>query len=66
MISGAGDPARAAQAMAEALVRRLRRRSSRITDDLAILIVRFKPSALRSRTERSATLPALSASDAGT
>lgn len=55
-----------AQAMAEALVRRLRRRSSRITDDLAILIVRFKPSPLRSRTERSATLPALSASDAGT
>jgi serine phosphatase RsbU (regulator of sigma subunit) len=55
-----------AQAMAESLVRRLRRRSSRITDDLAILIVRFKPSAVIGRTDRTATVPALSISDAGT
>jgi hypothetical protein len=34
-----------AQAMADGLVRRLRRRSSRITDDLAILVVRFAPGA---------------------
>jgi serine phosphatase RsbU (regulator of sigma subunit) len=54
-----------AQAMAEALVRRLRRRSSRITDDLAILIVRFKPSAVIARTDRP-TVPALSVRDAGT
>jgi len=33
-----------AQAMADAIVRRLRRRSSRIGDDLAIMIVRFSPS----------------------
>jgi serine phosphatase RsbU (regulator of sigma subunit) len=32
-----------AQAMADAIVRRLRRRSSRIADDLAILVVRFTP-----------------------
>lgn len=31
------------QAMADAIVRRLRRRSSRIADDLAILIVRYAP-----------------------
>jgi sigma-B regulation protein RsbU (phosphoserine phosphatase) len=55
-----------AQAMAEALVRRLRRRSSRITDDLAILIVRFRPSPIITRTDRAATVPALFASDAGT
>ncbi len=54
-----------AQAMAEALVRRLRRRSSRITDDLAILIVRFKPTAVLARTDRPTTVPALFASDAG-
>jgi serine phosphatase RsbU (regulator of sigma subunit) len=34
-----------AQSMADAIVRRLRKRSSRITDDLAILIVRFAPPA---------------------
>jgi serine phosphatase RsbU (regulator of sigma subunit) len=32
-----------AQGTADAIVRRLRRRSSRITDDLAILVVRFVP-----------------------
>ncbi len=32
-----------AQTMADAIVRRLRRRSSRITDDLAILVVRYAP-----------------------
>jgi serine phosphatase RsbU (regulator of sigma subunit) len=32
-----------AQSMADAIVRRLRKRSSRITDDLAILVVRFAP-----------------------
>jgi serine phosphatase RsbU (regulator of sigma subunit) len=32
-----------AQAMADAIVRRLRKRSSRIGDDLAILVVRFNP-----------------------
>ena len=34
-----------AQSMADAIVRRLRRRSSRISDDLAIMIVRFSPPA---------------------
>jgi hypothetical protein len=29
--------------MANAIVRRLRRRSSRIADDLAILVIRFAP-----------------------
>ncbi|GAC1309703.1 MAG: hypothetical protein NVS2B3_15910 [Vulcanimicrobiaceae bacterium] len=32
-----------AQAMADGIVKRLRRRSSRITDDLAILVVRYAP-----------------------
>jgi len=32
-----------AQNIADAIVRRLRKRSSRITDDLAILVVRFSP-----------------------
>jgi serine phosphatase RsbU (regulator of sigma subunit) len=32
-----------AQGTADTIVRRLRKRSSRITDDLAILVVRFKP-----------------------
>lgn len=32
-----------AQTMADAIVRRLRRRSSRIADDLAILVIRFVP-----------------------
>ena len=32
-----------AQAIADAIVRRLRKRSSRITDDLAILVVRYAP-----------------------
>ncbi len=32
-----------AQSMANAIVRRLRRRSSRIADDLAILVIRFAP-----------------------
>jgi len=32
-----------AQAMADAIVRRLRKRSSRITDDLAILVVKYDP-----------------------
>ena len=32
-----------AQRMADAIVKRLQRRSSRITDDLAILIVRYTP-----------------------
>jgi len=32
-----------AQAIADAIVRRLRKRSSRIADDLAILVVRFAP-----------------------
>jgi hypothetical protein len=31
------------QAIADAIVRRLRKRSSRIADDLAILVVRFAP-----------------------
>jgi len=31
------------QTMADAIVKRLRRRSSRITDDLAILVVRYAP-----------------------
>jgi sigma-B regulation protein RsbU (phosphoserine phosphatase) len=34
-----------AQGIADAIVRRLRKRSSRITDDLAILVVRFAPGA---------------------
>jgi serine phosphatase RsbU (regulator of sigma subunit) len=33
-----------AQALADAIVRRLRKRSSRITDDLAILVVKYAPS----------------------
>jgi hypothetical protein len=32
-----------AQKMADAIVRRIRRRSSGITDDLAVLVVRFAP-----------------------
>jgi len=35
-----------AQAMADTIVRRLRKRSSRIADDLAILVVRFAPAAV--------------------
>jgi serine phosphatase RsbU (regulator of sigma subunit) len=39
-----------AQAIADAIVRRLRKRSSRIADDLAILVVRFTPAAIPGRT----------------
>ena len=58
-----------AQAMADAIVRRLRRRSTRIADDLAILIVRHAPpraSVLRTRGGGStAAQPALVVADAG-
>jgi serine phosphatase RsbU (regulator of sigma subunit) len=40
-----------AQALADAIVRRLRKRSSRITDDLAILVVKYAP------TRRPGTAP---------
>jgi serine phosphatase RsbU (regulator of sigma subunit) len=46
-----------AQGTADAIVRRLRRRSSRITDDLAILVVRYEPAARISRAPES--FPAL-------
>jgi serine phosphatase RsbU (regulator of sigma subunit) len=52
-----------AQAMADAIVRRLRKRSSRITDDLAILIVRYDPSRVPGTPSEAGAKPALSAVD---
>jgi serine phosphatase RsbU (regulator of sigma subunit) len=43
-----------AQKMADAIVRRIRRRSSGITDDLAILVVRFAPGRPGARTSGGA------------
>jgi serine phosphatase RsbU (regulator of sigma subunit) len=58
-----------AQALADAIVRRLRKRSSRITDDLAILVVKYAPSRRLARdpaVEReSAREPALATRETG-
>ncbi|MBD5635052.1 MAG: SpoIIE family protein phosphatase [Candidatus Eremiobacteraeota bacterium] len=52
-----------AQKVADAVVRRLRKRSSRITDDLAILVVRYAPSSEPSVLDETRSV--LSRSDAG-
>jgi serine phosphatase RsbU (regulator of sigma subunit) len=54
-------PYRTAQGLADAVVRRLRRRSSRITDDLAILVARYEPDDARKRSPKNRpTVSALS------
>ncbi len=56
-------PYRTAQGLADAVVRRLRRRSSRITDDLAILVARYEPGDARRRAPKNR--PAVSALSTG-
>ena len=59
-----GELSGSAQAMADAVVRRLRRRSSRITDDLAILVIRYQPAAADLAPAPVAAVPVLSQSEA--
>jgi len=56
-------PYRTAQGLADSIVRRLRRRSSRITDDLAILVARYEPDDARRRSPKNR--PAVSALSTG-
>ncbi len=61
-----GELSGSSQAMADAVVRRLRKRSKRITDDLAILVVRYQPAVDVARSRNAAAgVPALSGRDAG-
>ncbi len=52
-----------AQRMADAIVKRLQRRSSRITDDLAILVVRFAPATRPGLEVPARTEPELALND---
>lgn len=52
-----------AQRMADAIVKRLKRRSSRITDDLAILVVRFAPATRPGLPVPARTEPELALND---
>jgi serine phosphatase RsbU (regulator of sigma subunit) len=53
-----GDLSGPAQRMADSIVKRLRKRSSSITDDLAILVVKYEPSVPRISATPPVTQPA--------
>jgi serine phosphatase RsbU (regulator of sigma subunit) len=55
-----GETEGSAQAVADAIVERLRARSSRITDDLAVLVIRYAPGAAARPREIPEAAPALS------
>lgn len=61
-----GDLSGSAQRMADSVVRRLRKRSSSITDDLAILVVKYEPIPVRPAGLPAKVQGALTGGEAGT